>query len=90
MPRNLEAPIFQTVDRSKVIWQPRSDTLSVFNPCLVTCSGLLKFVLLLQKDSMKALSHLSGLGFVDTVLIYDIGNGLVYDGLTSAPNMWLH
>lgn len=39
---------------------------------------------------MEASFHLSGLSFVEAVLIYDIGNGLVYDDLTSAHSMWLH
>lgn len=38
---------------------------------------------------MEVLFHLSGLSFVESTLIYDIWNGLVYDALTSAPNMWL-
>lgn len=39
---------------------------------------------------METAPHLSGLSFVETCLIYDIGNGLVYDGLTSASNTWLY
>lgn len=73
-----------------MIWQHHGDVLSVLNPLLVICHGLLEILLLLLQGAIEASSHLSGLGFVKSILIYDIGNGLVYDDLTSAPNMWLH
>lgn len=82
MLRNSEAPISQTIGHTKVIWQLRRNALSVFNPELVTCSVLLKFLLLLQGLAIEVSSYLSGLSFVETFLIYDVWNGLVYDDLT--------
>lgn len=95
MARNSEAPVIQTIGHAKVIWQLLGDAVSVFNPLAVYLQWSTDFFspppCYYKEKPMKPQLICQDLDFFSwTLMIYDIGNGLLDGDLTPACNMWRH